>query len=208
MRKLRSLLLVPALILCLGDIRPVRAGPLDLVLHPVRTAKKALIVGGIVAGVGAMACAASARCLPGYKQGVLAARDLGSGVTAGGTASEMSRGQREKSMGRQRYADTGSGYPDPDDPREGKPGRSDRGKAREVPSNQVLQTSGRTFEQRSADVLNDRFGLNLNRREWGRALEELKEAHGLRGDDHGRFLANGDFELAGKKIANILDFVR
>ncbi|MCL9667290.1 RHS repeat-associated core domain-containing protein [Rosenbergiella epipactidis] len=72
----------------------------------------------------------------------------------------------------------------------------------------VLQTGGRTIEQRTANELNKYFGRNINRREWGRALESLKRRNNLRNDDHGRILDNGDhIGIQGNIIDNIEDYL-
>ncbi len=57
----------------------------------------------------------------------------------------------------------------------------------------LLQAGGHTFEDSSADALNRHFSTTFNRREWGRALERLKEAVGLGADHHGKVWADGSY---------------
>jgi RHS repeat-associated protein len=50
-----------------------------------------------------------------------------------------------------------------------------------------------TITKATARSLNEHFGENLEPREWGRALESLKNHEGLPPDFHGKILSNGDF---------------
>jgi hypothetical protein len=79
------------------------------------------------------------------------------------------------------------------------------GAAQRVPN--VLQTGGNTLNKRAANALNEQLGQNLNRREWGRALEGLKSELGLPGNHHARILDNGDYvDDAGHVLGNLLDY--
>lgn len=72
----------------------------------------------------------------------------------------------------------------------------------------VLQTGGRTLRGSTANALNEATGLNLTRREWGRALEALKRNSFLPNNHHGRILSNGDYvDDAGEILGNLLDFL-
>ena len=64
-----------------------------------------------------------------------------------------------------------------------------------------------TFSNRAARHLNERFGRNLTRREWGRALEELKAQNLLRPNDHGQLLSDGRFIFNGEDYGNIIWYV-
>ncbi len=66
----------------------------------------------------------------------------------------------------------------------------------------ALQTGGRTLSNRTAKALNEKFGTNLSRREWGRALEGLKKENGLRNDFHGKIFSDGSF---GRSIDDVID---
>jgi hypothetical protein len=80
------------------------------------------------------------------------------------------------------------------------------GASQRVPK--VLQTGGNKLSSRVSDELNDYFGENLTKRDWGRALEGLKKDNGLRNDHHGRILDNGDYvNDAGDLIGNIADYL-
>ena len=73
----------------------------------------------------------------------------------------------------------------------------------------VLQTGGRKLNQSVADALNDAFGTNLHKREWGRALERLKREYQLRNDHHGKILDNGAYtDNNGNIIGYIDDYIR
>lgn len=80
------------------------------------------------------------------------------------------------------------------------------GASQRVPN--VLQTGGNTLNKRTATVLNEQLGENLNRREWGRALEELKSELGLPANHHARILDNGDYiDDAGNILGNLQDYI-
>nr|WP_256548269.1 DUF637 domain-containing protein [Xenorhabdus bovienii] len=79
------------------------------------------------------------------------------------------------------------------------------GSAGRVPK--VLQSGGNTIQQSTADGLNQYFGKDLHRREWGRALEDLKFYSKLPGNHHARILDNGDYINAkGEILGNISDY--
>ena len=72
----------------------------------------------------------------------------------------------------------------------------------------TLQTGGNKMLQQTADALNASLGQSAGRRDWGRALEGLKNEFGLPGDHHGRILSTGDYvDDAGKLIGNLLDYL-
>ncbi len=73
----------------------------------------------------------------------------------------------------------------------------------------VLQSGGNTMNQSTANGLNKYFGEKLHKREWGRALEELKADNNLRNDHHGRIIDNGDYiNSIGEIIGNIGDYLK
>ncbi|KEQ16540.1 hypothetical protein GZ78_22115 [Endozoicomonas numazuensis] len=73
----------------------------------------------------------------------------------------------------------------------------------------VIQTGGRKIFPHTADILNKNLGRNLPPREWGRALEKLKNWERLPPKHHGKIYDNGDYaDDAGKILGNIDDFVR
>ena len=73
--------------------------------------------------------------------------------------------------------------------------------------NKALQTGGNTISKNTADQLNKRFGKNLLPREWGRALEALKQDNGLPPNFHGAILSNGDFVGDGNNYGSIADYL-
>ena len=76
------------------------------------------------------------------------------------------------------------------------------------PSARILQAGGHTFDDSTADALNRTFSKNYARREWGRALERLKEAFDLPNDHHGRVYDNGDYtDMNGLVYGNLGDYV-
>jgi hypothetical protein len=76
-------------------------------------------------------------------------------------------------------------------------------------SKRTVQKGGRTLSNNAANELNETSGQNLNRREWGRALEELKKENGLRGDDHGTLKADGSwFDGRGVYRGNVIDYIK
>ncbi|MCX8640550.1 hypothetical protein J3U37_10570, partial [Gilliamella sp. B3172] len=73
----------------------------------------------------------------------------------------------------------------------------------------VLQNGGNTLNQSTANALNKYFDENINKREWGRALESLKKDNNIRNDHHGRILDNGDYiNSSGNVIGNIGDYLK
>lgn len=73
----------------------------------------------------------------------------------------------------------------------------------------MLQTGGNTIDERTANGLNEHFDQDLNRREWGKALEEMKKETGLRNDFHGRIMSNGDYvSPQGSVIDNIGGYIK
>jgi RHS repeat-associated protein len=85
-------------------------------------------------------------------------------------------------------------------------GASSVGASQVVPT--VLQTGGRTLKQRTANVLNDYFGLNHPKRVWGGALEELKRDLSVPNDHHGKLLSNGDYlDEAGEFLGNVFQYL-
>jgi RHS repeat-associated protein len=80
------------------------------------------------------------------------------------------------------------------------------GAAERVPS--VLQTGGNKLTKNTAGKLNDYFGENLTKRDWGRALEGLKKDLGLPNNHHARILDNGGYvDDAGNLLGNIGDYL-
>ena len=72
----------------------------------------------------------------------------------------------------------------------------------------TLQSSGRTLSRNAAKHLNEYFGLDLERREWGRALEALKKDHGLRNDFHGKIKSDGSItDKEDGVIGYIVDYI-
>ena len=72
----------------------------------------------------------------------------------------------------------------------------------------VLQSGGNTISARTAQELNRVSGLNAHRRDWGRALESLKNDLGLRNDHHGRIMSNGDYmDDSGNVLGNIIHYM-
>jgi len=72
----------------------------------------------------------------------------------------------------------------------------------------VLQTGKNKITPATARGLNQFTGMNLHRREWGRALEKLKKAEGLPNNHHGRILENGDYvDDDANLIGNLIDYL-
>jgi len=72
----------------------------------------------------------------------------------------------------------------------------------------VLQTGGNTIEKRTASALNEALGETLQPREWGRALEALKQEQSLPNNFHGKILSNGDYlDKAGNYLGSLLDYL-
>jgi hypothetical protein len=71
----------------------------------------------------------------------------------------------------------------------------------------VLQTGGNTIGDETAKALNAATGRNLIRRDWGRALEALKQEHGLSPGHHGKITSAGDYlDEAGNFIDSLLGY--
>ncbi len=89
----------------------------------------------------------------------------------------------------------------------GRFGPNTLGAAQRLP--RVMQTGGHTLRQSTANALNDYFGVNLHKREWGRAFEGLKEYNGIANDDHTcKILDNGNVQnIAGQIIDNLFDYL-
>lgn len=70
----------------------------------------------------------------------------------------------------------------------------------------VLQTGGNKINPETARGLNQALGQNLSRREWGRALEALKQDRLLPNNFHGRILSTGDYvnPHTGESLGNLL----
>jgi stage V sporulation protein SpoVS len=72
----------------------------------------------------------------------------------------------------------------------------------------ILQTGGNKIASGTANALNEATGMNLARREWGRALEALKAEHGLPPGFHGSITSAGGYlDEAGKLIDSLLGYV-
>ncbi|WP_437956878.1 SpvB/TcaC N-terminal domain-containing protein [Sorangium sp. So ce119] len=72
----------------------------------------------------------------------------------------------------------------------------------------ALQTGGNKINPGTAQGLNEALGMNLSRREWGRALEALKTERGLPPNFHGKILSSGDYvDEVGNVIDNLLAYV-
>lgn len=73
---------------------------------------------------------------------------------------------------------------------------------------QAVMTGGRTLTESAARQLNKAFGVNLSKREWGRALEALKKDNKLRNDFHGKLFSDGSYgsDLS-DIIGNIADYL-
>ena len=80
--------------------------------------------------------------------------------------------------------------------------------AMNVPMCGVVQTGGATLNNRAAAELNQHFGTNVSRRDWGRALERLKRSLRIRGDHHGKLMSDGTYvhQHTGQELGNIADF--
>lgn len=83
----------------------------------------------------------------------------------------------------------------------------------QVLESRIIQTGGHTLSQEAADILNQTYGLNLRRREWGRALEAFKyniyekkgaPKHGAI-DDEANFYENPTDETP---VGNFRDYVQ
>jgi hypothetical protein len=76
----------------------------------------------------------------------------------------------------------------------------------------LLQRGGHTVKQSTANALNKAHNLNLHRREWGRALEDLKTANfGKRPNFHDTDIYEGGqvmYKQTLDMIDNLLNFLR
>jgi hypothetical protein len=72
-----------------------------------------------------------------------------------------------------------------------------------------LQTGGNTVRESTADALNAEHGVDLASREWGRAVEDLKEDLGLSPSFHGRISSDGSYSdpNTGEELGNLLDYL-
>lgn len=67
---------------------------------------------------------------------------------------------------------------------------------------------GHTVKPGTAKALNEALSLSLHPREWGRALEALKQEFNLPNDFHGVIKESGEYlDKAGKVIGNLVDFL-
>jgi len=80
-------------------------------------------------------------------------------------------------------------------------GGGDRGGSR------TIQTGGNTISKQAAKALNQFFGKNLTTREWGRALEAMKDDEGLGNNFHGQIKDNGDVFENGKFVGNLAQYL-
>lgn len=88
------------------------------------------------------------------------------------------------------------------------PGNNDGGDNNNKNVSRTLQRGDRTISNNTTRELNKTSGQNLTRRDWGRALENLKRENGLRGDDHGVLKADGSFiDSRGVYRGNIIDYI-
>jgi filamentous hemagglutinin len=61
---------------------------------------------------------------------------------------------------------------------------------------------------RTATELNNTLGQSASRRDWGRALEDLKRDYQLPGNHHRKILSNGDYlDEAGNVLGNLLEYL-
>ncbi len=75
--------------------------------------------------------------------------------------------------------------------------------------NRTLQTGGNTLNKGTGKSLNQFFGEDLSKREWGRALEGMKRELGLRNDQHGKILGNGNYvDDVGNVLGNLGDYIK
>ncbi|MBM3273194.1 RHS repeat-associated core domain-containing protein, partial [Candidatus Kaiserbacteria bacterium] len=91
-------------------------------------------------------------------------------------------------------------------PRKGPFGAGSIGAAKRIP--RVVQSGGQTIRKATADALNEYTGRSLTPRDWGRALEKLKDQYQLPNKHHGKILDNCDYaDEAGNVIDNIEDYL-
>ena len=63
----------------------------------------------------------------------------------------------------------------------------------------ILQTGGHTINQSTTRALNETFGVVIERRQWGRYIERIKQNLGLRPDFHGAIDSAGNYLDPGTK---------
>jgi RHS repeat-associated protein len=72
----------------------------------------------------------------------------------------------------------------------------------------VLQTGGNTISNRTARELNKTFNEDHHSRDWGRALEALKDESGISANHHGKVWSDGSYtDLKGNYLGNIRDYM-
>jgi filamentous hemagglutinin len=72
----------------------------------------------------------------------------------------------------------------------------------------ILQTGGNTIRTATANALNEAAGMSLSPRDWGRAVEALKDYHGLSHNFHGSITSTGDYlDQARNLVGNLLEFI-
>jgi RHS repeat-associated protein len=72
----------------------------------------------------------------------------------------------------------------------------------------ALQKGGNSISKATANALNKATGKNLSPREWGRAVEELKQSEGLPPNSHGTIMSNGDYISAnGANLGNLTHYL-
>jgi hypothetical protein len=140
----------------------------------------------------------------------------------GGGDDDEGGGRRSGRRNRDEY-DEGGGRRDRDRGRRGNRGqnqdqnqdqnqgqdRDDDGRVRIDRGIAVLQVGGNDFVESTANALNANFNTNYARREWGRALEALKETWDLPNDHHGRIYADGSYtDEDGWIYGNLSEYVR
>jgi hypothetical protein len=64
------------------------------------------------------------------------------------------------------------------------------------------------FVHQNQEVFNGVSGENLGRRDWGRALEALKQLEGMANNEHGKLMTNDNFVVNGNVVGNITQFIR
>ena len=71
----------------------------------------------------------------------------------------------------------------------------------------VIQRGGNKLKSETARLLNEFFGTNLAKREWGRGLEAFKKFQGLGNADHNDIMNNADIVIrdTGEIIGNITE---
>jgi filamentous hemagglutinin len=71
-----------------------------------------------------------------------------------------------------------------------------------------LQRGGNSISNSTAKALNEATGKNLTARDWGRAVEELKQSEGLPPNSHGTIMNNGDYISAnGVNLGNLTHYL-